>query len=108
MKLTDESVAKALGWTPCTDPPGAWNKPCDRMKRPGQAHCEDFPAFTTSLDAITAEIEARGLYWSRHSGEDGAFVTQGPFGPEGHGTGKTSAEALCAALLSYLKESKNA
>lgn len=94
MKLTDESVAKALGkWG------GHWDS---------KFTC---PAFTTSLDAITAEIEARKLEWyvsrrwniKKEFGGYNAFVEL----DETQRTADHPAEALCLALLAYLKETKH-
>jgi hypothetical protein len=62
-----------------------------------------------SLDAITAEIEARGLWWEkkrttedekeRHKATVGDFKNPHASGSE---EAKTAPLALCAALLSYL------
>ena len=106
-RLTDASVAEALG--------------CIRVKYRRTAHGRErlsgldpqlkgktpynVPAFTTSLDAITKEIEARGLDWLVQTDDSG----------EGHGyfaeivnanttsTGKTAALALATALVEFLE-----
>ena len=107
-RLTDdEEMALALGWhhefwtnkkyrnwyTPASTP--------ERWAAPS------LPKWTTSLDAITAEIEARGLDWLVQTDDSG----------EGHGyfaeivnaqttaSADTPAKALCAALRDYLKKS---
>ncbi len=109
MKLTDQKVAKALGWVhkyPCSGRKCEWRKP-------GSVGLHKMPPFTTSLDAIVAEIEARELYWSVVKSWDGesyqASVARkqttilcsrlAPHGVE------SPALALCAALLHFLKDS---
>ena len=91
--MSDESVAKALGWRRRRDWKNAWVKPSG--KRPGFAHTK-VPPYTTSLDAIVAETEARGknckswcLRWIEEEMLD-------PWHPL----------ACCQALLAYLKEPK--
>ena len=59
-RLTDASVAEALGWKLGSGrgyDGGTWHPP----KRGPNCARRTLPAFTTSLDAITREIEARGL-----------------------------------------------
>ena len=101
--LTDESVAKALGWLSLKGYP-KW-----QMRAP-DGEIRNCPNFTTSLDAIVAEIEERGLFWSVDhepnpdlksiQGDSKAVVQR--YGAHG----KTAPLALCAALLTYLKEGK--
>ena len=93
-RLSDEIVAKALGWHY-----EFWG-------------CPGLPEWTTSLDAIVVEIEARGLRWSisRQMNHGDGFVAQ-VFSKETHPhekfstspLSKTAPLALCAALLAYLK-----
>lgn len=108
MKLTDESVAKALGWKryPNIGTGGdLWSNEA------GERVWDDYtpPRFTTSLDAIVAEIEARGLHWERRRFITGTSVVVGNAKAERLVLEEDStASALCAALLAYLKEPKNA
>lgn len=106
MKLTDEKVAQALGWFKMRQGNAyGWGSVNTGM----ELH-KTVPAFTTSLDAIVAEIEARGLGW-RMEAEifdekvfDASVVDLGT-GLEYKGINKTTASlALCDALLKYLKE----
>lgn len=95
-KLTDESVAKALGWLSLKGYP-KW-----QMRAP-DGEIRNCPNFTTSLDAIVAEIEARGLDWclsENFSDSCGASVELSS------AKEKTPALALCAALMAYLKKGK--
>lgn len=115
MKLTDERVAKALGWKPPEKGQAwrYWESPDGKKV----VHGQDLPAYTTSLDAIVAEIEARkdskgrvlgwGIAFHPHSSGDNserthAWVYYGAYS----GLEDTGPLALCAALLSYLKEAK--
>ena len=115
MKLTDAKVAKALGWK--LIPKAYWKKSrlspikgtCYLMKNgmitsPGCG----IPPFTTSLDAIVAEIEARGFHFAvavdrspetRSIQGDCRAIVMGYCG-----WSKTVPLALCAALLAYIKE----
>lgn len=114
-RMTDESVAKALGYKVTTKagvpsilktlPDGRWDRGSSLR----------LPAFTTSLDAIVAEIYARGLWWQvkfshapRKDWEDTqANAGLGEQGVDAIGKwadAKTAPLALCAALLSHLKE----
>ncbi len=99
MKLTDESVAKALGWKRVKGTVKgfwAWEGP-DGVRHSAPWH------FTTSLDAIVAEIKSRKLQWDYNDDErQQAYVYKHGNGCEGKGS--CPAEALCAALLAYLKE----
>lgn len=89
-KLTDEQVAKALGkWKP-----DSYKFSC--------------PRYTSSLDAIVGEIEARGLDWSIAVDSDHLDVTA-TVGTPIHNSSAVhfdipAAEALCVALLAYLKD----
>ncbi len=70
MKLTDEKVAKALGWKKKrhrSNSGARWFVDWFKGER-FECSGDDLPAFTTSLDAIVGEIEARGL----------AFMLSGP------------------------------
>ena len=111
-KLTDEVVAKALGWKnlgsrkigsviePITHK-GWWYPNGDFFSYATP------PPFTTSLDAIVAEIEARGLYWivaRQFGGEYWASIrTKGAIKVV-EKEGQTAPLALCQAILSYPKE----
>lgn len=113
MKLTDEKVAKALGYFVTTKGgvPAICKRTADNKWDRGSSL--RLPAFTTSLDAIVAEIEVRGLAWrvygSRPNAANvrqyGAWI---PFddgsGNHANGDDATDAAALCQALLAYLKE----
>ncbi len=109
MKLTDEKVAKALGWVEVRE----------RRTAHGRARLSGFdgkslgktpynvPAFTTSLDSITREIEARGLWWAIDWPVKSSPNALGRAWVEDEEKGGTcAAEALCAALLTYLKKEK--
>lgn len=117
MKLTDKTVAKALGWTEVryrsTSHRGS---PSLRGLKPGGSKTpKGIPAFTTSIDAIVAEIEARGL-WHGYMAPPNMMLERGYSGTVAARTegpnyaktayAKTPALALCAALLAYLKETK--
>ena len=107
MKLTKETVAKALGWK--ISRPGEYFHHHGyrfRVKDPFGAGVNYIPDFTTSLEAIVAEIEARGLYWAveRLSLKQGRFKATVDLTPKyDSACEKTAPLALCAALLSYLK-----
>ena len=113
-KLTNEIVAKALGWKnlgsrkigsvikPITHK-GWWYPNGDFFSYATP------PPFTTSLDAIVAEIEAREVTWLVENG----LGIEGDGGPHyyaevqgNHCSARadTAPLALCQALLSYLKE----
>jgi hypothetical protein len=74
----------------------------------------DYPRWTTSLDAIVAEIEARGLGWTVTTSVPNKFGVrqyEAWVGPtEDHEwhvwESDTGPGALCRALLAYLKEPK--
>lgn len=116
MKITNESMAKALGWKrslPRDRPRGVWVDIKGNFKT-----CSDKP-FTTSLDAIVWEIEARGLKWTHNGpylnvrGERKIHCveiyetcdTENPKHREVKTfRADTAPLALCAALLAFLKE----
>ena len=118
--LTNETVSKALG--KIKDVPKSYWKKARLKPIAGVKYffdewgclIADLPRYTTDLNLITAEIEARGLYW-----EVGPTVRQGKrfcsysakLEPSGSTPGKavrcaakTASLALCMALLAYLKE----
>ena len=103
MKLTNESVAKALGWKrslPRDHARGVWGD------AGGLFIACTTPNFTTSLDAIATEIEARGLYWivaRQFEGTDWASIRAKGMATIIEVTDATAPLALCAALLAYLK-----
>jgi len=115
-KITDESVAEALGWKQFDD--GHRGRWCSHPRHKNKAiGVWPWPAFTTSLDAIVSEIEARGLTkglgdgWSVNSGYNGklgagyrAYLANGNY----TGWADTAPLALCQALLNYLRESGHA
>ncbi len=126
-KLTDEKVAKALGWRKIVQrDPGKRGKvyiwrliEFKDNGRKGEAvykfrECYPkgvygppvHPRYTTSLDAIVAEIEARNMGWSAHRvlafGPRACEAQVGAYKVYGH----TPALALCAALLQFLKDQK--
>jgi hypothetical protein len=102
-KLTDQQVAKALGWKPY-HPRHKHNEQYWGNGLYGDRSRENYgpPAFTTSLDAIVGEIEARGL--------DGYVLNRGVKTWQAFFHGKkiydanTAPLALCAALLAFIKE----
>lgn len=105
MKLTDEKVARAIGWFKMRQGKAyGWGSVNTGM----ELH-KTVPAFTTSLDAIVAEIEARGLRWQMTAETAkgwaeayvGRYLSSAQTAKE-----KTPALALCAALLAYLKETR--
>lgn len=110
-KLTDEDVAKALGWkyegAGKGNPPVWWKGVPPELAHRGIKP----PPFTTSLDSIVAEIEARQLGWgvmfansnSLYEGQVESLIIGGP---RTQGGGITAPLALCHALLAYLKETK--
>ena len=101
--LTDAQVAKALGWKyKGSNPYGI-----DRWQMPGAklVITRTAPRFTTSLDAIAAEVDARGLFWEAGRGTQARiFEKPDAFGLLATGKGPTAPLALCRALLAYLKE----
>ncbi len=115
MKLTDEKVAKALGWKrkrlkyqDCGLGHSTFPQTVYATGNPKTPFwpADGLPAFTTSLDAIVAEIEARGLAYevcnALIGGYYGTVGTAESSGPKSHAD--TAPLALCAALLAYLKE----
>lgn len=102
-KLTDEAVAKKLGWkrgeiyaTILGQSMYEWISPEGRGNG-------NVPSFTTSLDAIVGEIEARGLDWAGYTFVDGfcAEVSGDKMRSEEMDT--TTPLALCRALIAYLE-----
>ncbi len=110
MKLTDEKVAKALGWHHefwTNSGHRQWYTPISTSKR---WQCPPLPKWTTSLDAIVAEIEARGLYYDLRRTGKPLYRAQLHSGePSGKWTAcrnaEHPAEALALSLLAYLKDS---
>lgn len=108
-KLTDAIVAKALGFKPEPGNP-KWLMNPARPRDEFFTHITDLPHFTTSLDAIVAEIEMRRLWWlvSHSEPNRGDFYAQveGKLvgTPRGLANAKTAPLALCASLLAYLKD----
>lgn len=110
-KLTDENVAKALGWYQMQTTgfiTTVWKTPnvAARKRHPDASIHNRLPAFTTSLDAIVAEIEARGLVWTiymMNGSKDYRAEVDTILGhPNNQYFANTAPLALCAALLSYL------
>ncbi len=106
MKLTDQKVAKALGWAH----PEKENTWAYWMRPDGAPFGkEDLPPWTTSLNAITAEYYARKIRfnvawdptgaWAEADGSKRHFCVREDTAPLDQ-----AALALCAALLAYLKE----
>lgn len=115
-KLTDEAVARALGWKRVlvccghtTEKKFHWAHPS--WKKDGD-WLGTIPPFTTSLDAIVAEVETRRLRWACEGfpDNDGFFAwVQGKRSEREIRDGQfyrggTAPLALCTALLAYLKE----
>ena len=117
MKITDEKMAKALGWTKGKSPMNSkvtcWF-PVSEHK--GNDYYFTLPKWITSLDAIVAEIEARGHNWECKRMSSGihtktnsvyrATVWNPVQGPEAIGHDGPAA-CLCEALLAYLKDHPN-
>lgn len=108
-KLTNEAVAKALGYRCTNKTGGIWFAPNDPMsKRP----LRELPDFIHSLDAITAEIEAREMNYTvsfSTLASDSFATVWDPSDGKGvkratRSREKTAPLALCAALLAYLKD----
>jgi len=107
MKITDESMAKAFGWVRVE-----WRKTAHGAMRLSGIDPKlkgktpyNVPEFTTSLDAITGEIEARGLSWTistDDSGERNGYWAQ-VGGIDSQQFAATAPLALCAATLAYFK-----
>ncbi len=119
-ELTNEDVAKALGWNLC-----AIGNPMTDGWTDEKGQEVDTPSsyqWTTSLDAITGEIERRGLAWKTFRWRvDGDMWKRGdveewwyqgevkdvfPKRPQlsKHDQADTAPLALCKALISYLEE----
>ena len=109
MKLTDEKVAEALGYFLTTKGgvPSIRKRTADNKWDRGSSL--RLPAFTTSLDAIVAEIEARGLAWFVQNNASEEGVNEEYFAEVDNQRFSAHASsaplALCAALLQFLKES---
>lgn len=97
--LTDAAVARKLGHNPSKD---RFKIVCWKANGVLWSGCA--PKFTTSLDSITAEIEARGLAWSAYEDADSAHACV--FGPKTMDSAHddTAPLALCRALLAYLTQ----
>ena len=87
--LTDAQVAKALGYQFSLK----WRRWLDSKM---QIAFKDLPAFTTSLDAIVAEIEARGLDFKEAVIE---WMKDHSMPHE-----MWNPKILCEATIAYLKE----
>lgn len=94
----DAMVAEALGWERVkliSPRDSEWQSPGGKLFYRSQ-----LPAFAGSLDAITAEIEARGGEWTVKQFKGRApFVQAWMPGMGAEGKGATPALALCVALL---------
>lgn len=107
MKLTDEVVAMALGWTAMPIDGREVFFPPKKQAKKWARYLYAYPAFTTSLDTIVAEIEARRLPWNvagpwKITGMDYcASVNHSDLHRD-----KTAPLALCAALLQYIKSER--
>ena len=105
--MTDEMMAKKLGWKVCPIHGGAekrrWNPPND------DKYCRALPSFTTDLSTIVAEIERRGLWWKTGSGIVIGGKKDEAYFADIHGGRKfyapTAPLALCSALLKFLENS---
>lgn len=111
-RLTDAMVTKALKKK--KQPSSV--KGCGLVWKVGETEYSGaekfYPNYTTSLDAIVAEIEALKLW---HKSGRGIVIGGGPRNKQAyyaqiHGADPVYAEtqplALCAALLAYLKEQR--
>jgi len=110
MKLTNETVAKALGWKLThrqTKAACGWTSPSGELS---YGTSSSWPKWTTSLDAIVAEIEARKLRWTVHNSIGPYYAFVGKWGSgdmrQMNAPHATAPLALCAALLAYLKSTK--
>ncbi len=102
MKLTDEGMARALGYTVRAE--GAIKR-VNAKRGVDYGALKRLPKFTTDLNVVTAEIEERGGIWDVEmdsSLKRGYFCAQIQHAPAQFA--KTAPLALCAALLAYLKE----
>lgn len=102
MELTDETVAKALGWE--QDRAG-WSKTIDEpgWREPETSHYhKTLPPFTTSLDAITQEIERRKLKIGMFKAVDCWYAWVGE--EEILARAKRAPLALCKAFMAYLEQ----
>lgn len=102
MTLTDADVARAAGWKeePYNSNVKGWRTPEERFQL-------WVPAFTTSLDAITRQIEAEGLGWEAgRGGAAGAWAhIQKTFSRES-AEAPTAVLALCRAYVAYKEGTK--
>ena len=99
-ELTDEDVAKALGWLEKFD--DTYQE--TRWYLPDEAGFEYYlPKFTTSLDATTQEIERRGLKWD--TGHNMAETYRAAVSDQ-QAEALTAPLALCKALMQYIEENK--
>lgn len=129
-KLTDEILAKALGWhiEKKERYKGGW---INFWAKPGhkkaELYCEDKrspqypfpPNFVSAIEVIIEEINRRKLYYlllkNPYKKECSAVVQNEKstigFGEHGISSGhiydETEALALCGALLTYLEKAKN-
>lgn len=108
-KLSDEKVAKALGWVEVRErktSSGGMSLKGLHPKWLGKTPY-NVPAYTTDLNAIVTEVECRDLDWLVQTsyGEDvgkaSRFFAEVE-NAQNPGFGRTPALALCAALLAYL------
>jgi len=103
-RLSDESVANALGWTRHPNIATGGDFWVDSK---GERTSDDYspPRFTVSLDAIVAELDRLHFNYSLHVKGLVVFAT---VNTTPYTQADTAPLALCAALLAYLKEPKNA
>ena len=111
MKITDEVMAKALGWKKRLTRGLIMEVWC----RPSDGKICNFPKWTTSLDAIVGEIEARGLKYSLSPDITGGSTYYAGISESWSycddvvfcdASAKTAPLALCHALLNYPKAEK--
>jgi len=96
-ELTDEDVALALGYTLNAGEVDQW------WYDNGRGFVTNLPKFTTSLDAITGEIERRerGKWECGRTKENTHWAE---LGPRFYVEASTAPLALCRALIAYLEE----
>jgi hypothetical protein len=107
--MSDEVMAKKLGWKKLRSLASGeclWTAPeADGRQTTGKP-----PAFTKSLDAIVAEIEARQLDWSLIKDNDHLDIMATVGTPLGHtnydGFDTPAPLALCHALCAYLSDTQ--
>ena len=111
--MSDEVMAKKLGWRKLKSPMNP-KVPCwhPTPGHQGKDYYFELPRFTKSLDAIVAEIEARGLHWGVTIWNNGKGYSATCLRPVDEGgtcmgsRASTAPLALCHALCQYLSDTQ--